>query len=73
MHYLRPKLRGSPTRRLGLVCSGATRQRAVLASSVTSGNKLLLLLLLEPMQDMMESHSQLWVVRCFIEVTLEHS
>ena len=29
-----------------VVCAGATRQRVVLASSVTAGNKLLLLLLL---------------------------
>ena len=36
--------RGSPSRRLGLVCAGATRQRVVLASPVTAGNKHLLLL-----------------------------
>jgi hypothetical protein len=33
-------------RRLGLVCAGSTRQRVVLASPGTAGNKLLLLLLL---------------------------
>ena len=33
-----------PSRRLGLVCAGATQQRVVLASPVTAGNKLLLLL-----------------------------
>ena len=36
---------GSPSRRLGLVCAGATQQRVVLASPVTAGNKHLLLLL----------------------------
>ena len=54
--------RGSPSRRLGRVCAGATLQRVVLASPVTAGNKLLLLRLLSAQGSYAAARASTWKI-----------